>query len=136
MSILNLNENNLTYKIEMIYNNYDDEILWSMEFQFKLGEFKIFNFHIYEPFLTSSKQNWENLFIPNVNTCIGFYQGNGQGDILVKNEIISFIAHPSGGGGDVISTTNFPLNIILPSLRKMLDEADEKGYFNNEEIKK
>lgn len=80
-----------------------------------------FEFAVTEPGLITSKE-WTELVSGDHGKRIFFYQGNGEGSVTVDGDKLLFVSHPSGDGGDTISTFKISKHPTLEILAAKLDE--------------
>jgi hypothetical protein len=84
-----------------------------------------FHFTVGEPYLASLGA-WRRL--ARGEDGIDFYQGNGEGSIsLDDDDDMTFVAAPSGAGGDVAGSFTVQRAAVAGPLTTVLDEAEASG---------
>lgn len=103
------------------------EETWSLKFIFECESVSLTcTFDVHEPYLHSYEDWFE---VARGERDIHLYMGNGEGSIRSSKDgkALKFTAHPSGGGGDVVSTVSVPVELISEKLIDALKEARESG---------
>lgn len=113
------------------YKNYTvavtanrDEEHWHIEVTITDGELR-FKYCISEPYLHTFGE-WSLLI--EGKWSIGFYLGNGDGDLVCSGEYYIFRAAPSGAGGDVCAEFKFKREPVSLCLRKVINDAVACGW--------
>ena len=104
----------------------DSTVYWSLVILFEMENNAQFSFGITEPYCSTEEEWFE--FVESLKSkevChMSFYQGNGDGSMHTNGESLSFIAEPSGGGGDVHSMFVIPIpNDFTEKLERALVHA-------------
>lgn len=107
-------------QVQLIHNGADPGD-WSLEFS---GPG--FKFEVAEPYMCTAKE-WEGLTFKD--TRLTLYQGNGEGSISAEGDLVTFIAAPSGRGGDVSATLYVRAGSMRDLLKEALYDARERWLF-------
>ncbi len=101
-------------------NSLEEDPLWTLSIEIGVPSLKLkYRFDVEEPYL----YYWDPL-LAGQDTHMSLYSGNGDGSISLKNGTLTFVAAPSGGGGDVTGTFEVPAEQVLDRLRKAFADRE------------
>ena len=119
----------------VVKHNYDeDDITFDFHFTFKYGCLKSVVV-LTEPYI-NSYEKWTKMsdaIKNNEKYELGFYCGNGQGDMECNGESVLFTAKPSGAGGDVSVSAVVSLaeckQELVENLEKLINHEYAQTYW-------